>query len=101
MAAGECGGVAGVWWVGTRERTRWTAPHHHTALLSPVSPLMRVSHLLSGQSPPPAPRLGEEEEPEMTAVEKSWEAMAPPEAWAGWRGGEATWRMASSCRNFR
>ena len=36
---------------------------------------------LSGQAPPPAPRFGTEEEPEMTAVEKSWDAMEPPEAW--------------------
>ena len=36
---------------------------------------------LSGQAPPPAPRFGTEEEPDMTAVEKSWDAMEPPEAW--------------------
>ena len=36
---------------------------------------------LSGQAPPPAPRFGTEEDPEMTAVEKSWDAIEPPEAW--------------------
>merc|ERR1740123_1080865 len=36
---------------------------------------------ISGQAPPPTPRFGTEEDPEMTAVEKSWDAMEPPEAW--------------------
>ena len=60
-----------------------------------------VGHSLSGQALPPAPRFGTEEEPEMTAVEKSWDAMDPPEAWQ--QGcyskrmlGNGTWRIASS-----
>ena len=62
---------------------------------------------LSGQAPPPAPRFGTEEDPEMTAVEKSWDAIEPPEAWQ--QGcvsnenmlGNGTWRIASSCKNFK
>ena len=44
---------------------------------------MLYSDLLSRPPPPPLWMLGTEEEPEMTAVEKSWEAMEPPAAWVG------------------
>ena len=52
---------------------------------------------LSGQAPPPAPKFGTEEEPEMTAVEKSWDAMEPPEAWvATGRCLLVLWHLADS-----
>merc|ERR1719507_2921940 len=74
--------------------SQWGSVERHTASISRTlhrATCDAASPAVSGQAPPPAPRFGTEEEPEMTAVEKSWEAIEPPEAW----------RMASSCRNFR
>merc|ERR1740123_2529087 len=74
--------------------SQWGSVERHTALTSRTrhrATCDSASPAVSGQAPPPTPRFGTEEEPEMTAVEKSWDAMEPPEAW----------RIASSCKNFR